>query len=166
MIHPRQTIAAALIAIAGIAPARADDVIDTRLMSLELAADIATAAVAACREMGYQVSAVVVDRGGIDQVVMRDVHASRFTTEIARRKANAVVLSAVSTAEFLRNRPEIIASMNQLDEVLVLQGSLPIRAAGALLGAVGVSGALGGDKDEACAAKALESVAERLAFVD
>lgn len=166
MRNPRHVIAAVLIAAVGIAPAQADDVIDTRLMSLELAADIARGAVEACRAMGYQVSAVVVDRSGIEQVVMRDVHASRFTTGIARRKANAVILSAVSTAEFLRNRPEIIASMNQLDEVLVLQGGLPIQAAGSLIGAVGVSGALGGDKDEACAAKALEGVADRLAFVD
>jgi uncharacterized protein GlcG (DUF336 family) len=148
------------------AGASADDLVQTRTMSLELAADIARGAVAACRELGYQVSAVVVDRSGVTQVVMRDALASRFNTEIARKKANAVVLGAVSTTEFLANRPEIIAAMNQLDDVLVLRGALPVRAAGSLLGAVGVSGALGGDKDEACAQKALDAVAERLAFAD
>jgi uncharacterized protein GlcG (DUF336 family) len=35
-----------------------------------------------------------------------------------------------------------------------------------LLGAVGVSGAPGGDKDEACAQAALKAVQDRLDFVD
>ena len=53
-----------------------------------------------------------------------------------------------------------------VDGILVLEGGLPIRAAGGLLGAVGVSGAPGGERDEACARKALESVQERLEFAD
>jgi uncharacterized protein GlcG (DUF336 family) len=145
---------------------QAEDVIQARLMSLELANDIAMAAVQACRETGYQVSVVVVDRNGIDQVVVRDAKASRFTTEIARKKANATILSAVSTGEFLKNRADITQAMNHLDEILVLRGALPINAAGSLIGAVGVSGALGGDKDEACAQQAMDSVADRLAFAD
>ena len=96
---------------------------------------------------------------------MRDVYASRFTTEIAERKANAVVLSGVSSAEFRANRTDIIPEMNEIDGVLVLAGALPIRAAGVLLGAVGVSGAPGGDKDEVCAQAGLDRVQERLDFV-
>ncbi|PKO64011.1 MAG: hypothetical protein CVU23_09100, partial [Betaproteobacteria bacterium HGW-Betaproteobacteria-17] len=42
--------------------------------------------------------------------------------------------------------------------------ALPIRAAGSLIGAVGVSGAPGGDKDRACAAAALRKLEERLEF--
>jgi uncharacterized protein GlcG (DUF336 family) len=45
-----------------------------------------------------------------------------------------------------------------------MDGALPIRAAGSLIGAVGVSGAPGGDKDRACAAAALKTVEERLEF--
>lgn len=142
----------------------ADDTVGTRLMTLPLAADIARAAVDACAKSGYQVSAVVVDRGGAPQVVMRDVYASRFTTDIATRKANAVVLSGVSSAEFRKNRADIVAEMNEIDGILVLDGGLPVRAAGVLLGAVGVSGAPGGDKDEACARAGLDSVQERLDF--
>jgi uncharacterized protein GlcG (DUF336 family) len=144
---------------------RAADTVETRMMSLSLATDIARHAVEACAKSGYQVSAVVVDRGGAPQVVMRDVYASRFTIEIAERKANAVVLSGISSAEFRVNRAEIIAEMNQVEGVLVLAGAVPIRAAGALLGAVGVSGAPGGDKDEACARAGLDSVQDRLDFI-
>ena len=141
-------------------------VINTRLMTLELAGKIARAALASCADAGYQVSAVVVDRSGAPQVVLRDVFASRFTIEIAERKANAVILSGVSSSEFRINRPEIFAEMNEVDGILVLDGAVPIRAGGTLLGAVGVSGAPGGDKDEACAKAGVAHVQERLEFLD
>ncbi len=142
------------------------DVVNTKLMSMELARDIAQRAVEACRRQGYQVAAVVVDRGGAPQVVMRDLYAARFTIEIAEKKANAVVLAGVSSAEFRRNRADIRAEMNHVTGILVLDGGLPIRAAGTLLGAIGVSGAPGGEKDEACARQALDSVFDRLEFAD
>ncbi|MGB5405798.1 MAG: heme-binding protein [Thiogranum sp.] len=141
-------------------------VVDARLMTLELASTIARAAVASCADTGYEVSAVVVDRSGAPQVVMRDVFASRFTIEIAERKANAVILAGVSSSEFRVNRAEIVAEMNEVDGILVLDGAVPIRAGGALLGAVGVSGAPGGDKDEACAKAGVNRVQEQLDFLD
>ncbi len=152
--------------LAPLAVAADPDLIQVKRMSMELARDIAQGAVDACREEGYQVSAVVVDRSGIEQVVMRDVNASRFTMEIARKKANAVVLSAASTGDFLDNRPDVAPIMNYLDEIIVLRGALPIRSAGSLVGAVGVSGALGGELDEKCAQQALDAVEERLEFAD
>jgi uncharacterized protein GlcG (DUF336 family) len=39
---------------------------------------------------------------------------------------------------------------------------LPVRAAGSLVGAVGVSGAPGGEKDAACADVALKTLSDRL----
>ena len=113
------------------------DVLESRVMTLKLATDIAVAAVKSCRDAGYQVSAVVVDRSGAPQVVMRDVYASRFTVEIAERKANAVVLSGVSSSEFRVNRADVVSEMNEVDGILVLDGAVPVRAAGTLLGAVG-----------------------------
>jgi uncharacterized protein GlcG (DUF336 family) len=153
-----------MLACAG--AARADDVLHTRLMSLDLARDLAQGALDACREDGYQVSAVVVDRSAVTQVVLRDVYASRFNTEIARRKANAAILGNVSTREFLDNRPDITDTMNLLDDVLVLRGAVPVRAAGSLIGALGVSGAPGGDLDERCAQAGLDQVRARLDFAD
>src|SRR5690606_17865017 len=132
-------------------PAAEPDLLPARLMSLSLARDIADGALASCREAGYQVSAVVVDRSGYPTVVLRDVYASRFTLQLAEEKANAVILSGLSSAEFVANRGDIKDEMNLVDGVLMLAGGLPIRAAGSLLGAVGVSGAPGGELDEACA---------------
>lgn len=161
-----------LIGVAGVAalftsPAQAESaVLDSRLMTLGIASKVASAAVKSCADSGYQVSAVVVDRSGVAQVIMRDVFASRFTIEIAQRKANASILSGTSTSAFRKNRGDIRAELNEIDGILMLDGAVPIRAAGVLLGAVGVSGAPGGDKDETCARAGVDSVLEQLEFAD
>ncbi len=159
----------ALLAGLGLAiptPATAADVVSIKRMTLELARDIAQGAVDACRKQGYQVSAVVVDRDGNPQVMLRDVHAARFTLQIAEEKANAVILSGIDSGAFRSNRRDIREEMNHVEGVLMLEGGLPIRVAGSLIGAVGVSGAPGGEKDAACAAKGIESVQERLDFAE
>jgi uncharacterized protein GlcG (DUF336 family) len=148
------------------AEAEIPDVITVKKISMELAAEIATKAVKTCRDQGYQVSAVVVDRSGNMQVAMRDVHASRFTLQIAEEKANAVILGGVSSGEIRKNRADIRQELNHVDGLLIMRGGLPIRAAGSIIGAVGVSGAPGGDKDEICAQKALDTVQERLDFIE
>ena len=154
------------MALLPLGASEAGDFVTSTRMTLELAEDIARAAVDTCRGDGWQVTAVVVDRSGIPQAMLRDLNASRFTIQIATEKANAVILSGVASAEFRRNRDDIRQEMNHVDGILVLEGGVPIRAAGTLVGAVGVSGAPGGDKDEACALKALETVRERLEFAD
>ena len=99
-----------------------------------LASDIAKEAVHVCRKMGYQVTAVVVDRNGNAQVMMRDVHASRFTMQIAEDKANSVILSGIESGTFRDNRSDIRAELNHVDGLLMMQGGLPIHAAGSLIG--------------------------------
>jgi uncharacterized protein GlcG (DUF336 family) len=147
-------------------PALANDVVTVKLMTLELARDIASAAVDACRKDGYQVSVVVVDRSGRMQVMMRDVFANQYMTQLAQGKANAVILSGTGSGELRVNRADIADELNLLDDLLVLDGGLPVRVAGSVIGAVGVSGAPGGDKDAACARRGIEAVQERLDFAD
>jgi uncharacterized protein GlcG (DUF336 family) len=144
----------------------AGDVIDVKLMTLELARDIAQGAIDACRKDGYQVSVVVADRSGRTQVVMRDVFANQYMTQLALGKANAVILSSTSSGDLRINRADIADELNLLDDLLVLDGGLPIQVAGSLIGAVGVSGAPGGDKDAACAQRGIDAVQERLDFAD
>jgi len=157
---------AALLLVLLTATAQADDLVEIQRMQLGLAQAIAQAAVETCREQGYQVSAVVVDRSAQPQVVLRDVLAPAFTIQIAQEKANAVILSGVASSAFRGNRQDIRMEMNHVDGILVLEGGLPIVAGGGLVGAVGVSGAPGGDKDEACAQAALEQLQERLEFAE
>lgn len=156
---------AGLVLAAATMPVVAKDVIEVRRMTLELAREVAAEAVTACRDKGYQVTAVVVDRAGDIQTTFRDTMAPRFTRPIAADKARAVILSGIPSGEFRRNRQDIRAEMNHVDGVLVLDGAVPIEAAGSLLGAVGVSGAPGGDKDAECARAGLEAVQGRLDFI-
>lgn len=142
----------------------AGDIVSSKLMSSELAMEIAHKALVECRNNGYQVSAVVVDRAGNVQVSLRDVYASRFTTEIATRKANTVILSGTDSGIFRKNREDIRQELNHIEGIIVMEGALPIESGGTLLGAIGVSGAPGGDKDAACARASLKTFEQRLIF--
>ena len=140
----------------------AGDVVTGERIGMGLAADLAEEAVAACAAQGYAVTAVVVDPAGDPQVMMRATHAPRFTRQIATDKARAVILSGIDSGAFRANRGDIRQEMNHVDGVLVLDGAVPIESAGATIGALGVSGAPGGDKDAACARQALDAFFERL----
>jgi len=144
----------------------AEELIKVNILLPELALEIVEKTLLTCRKNGFQVSTIVVDRNGIPQALLRDVYASEFTSKIAHQKANAVILSGVSSAEFRRNRTEILNEMNQVEGILVLGGALPIVAAGSIVGAVGVSGAPSGEQDEACARAGLKNIQERLDFSD
>ena len=140
------------------------DVVPVKQIGLELARDIAMGSIEACRQSGYNVSAVVLDRAGNVQAALRDTLAARHTLEIAERKAGMSIMSGTESGEFRAARSDIRPELNHIDGLIVMDGALPIRAAGSLLGAVGVSGAPGGEKDAACAAAALKKVEERLEF--
>ena len=162
LLRPMLFLMAFLFAIS----AAAADVVSFKTVSLELARDLAQAAVDACRAEGYQVTAIVVNRSGDAQAMLRDSMAPRYTMQIAREKAEAVILSGVASSEFRRNRQDIRMEMNHVQGILVLEGGLPIRSGGSMLGALGVSGAPGGEKDEACAQAALNKLQERLEFAE
>ncbi|MDH5327055.1 MAG: heme-binding protein [Gammaproteobacteria bacterium] len=144
----------------------AGDVVAVKTIGMELARDIANEAVMICRKKGYQVSAVVVDRNGLVRAALRDDLAPRFTLQIAEEKANATVMAGIGSGEFRKNRGDIRPELNHVDGVIMLAGALPISAGGYNIGAIGVSGAPGGDIDEDCAKKARAKFEERLEFAD
>ncbi|MGB1109340.1 MAG: GlcG/HbpS family heme-binding protein [Gammaproteobacteria bacterium] len=146
------------------AMAQAADVVVDRSIGMELARDIANEAVMVCREEGYHVSAVVVDRHGLLRAVLRDDLAARFSVEIAQRKANMTVMAWTNSGDFRSARPDIQQELNHIEGLIVMEGGVKIVAGGYNLGAVGVSGAPGGDKDAACAVKAMENLADRIEF--
>lgn len=144
--------------------AQAADVISAKNVGMELARDIASESIMACRDDGYHVSAVVVDRNGNLRAALRDDLASRFTLEIAERKANMTVMAWMDSGQFRDAREDIRQELNHIDGLIMMEGGVKITAGGFNLGAVGVSGAPGGDKDAACADKALEKLTGRLEF--
>lgn len=148
------------------APSFAEDVVTAKIIGMDLARDIVDATVKECRKMGYQVAAVVVDRGGNMKAALRDDYAARFTLQIAEEKANMSIMSGINSGEFLKERQDIRPELNHVDGIIVMRGGVIITAGGNRVGALGVSGAPGGDLDEACAMKALQKFQERLEFAD
>jgi uncharacterized protein GlcG (DUF336 family) len=152
--------AAGLFAISS----HASDIVSDKSIGMELARDIASETINACRADGYHVSAVVVDRHGIMRAALRDDLAARFTLEIAERKANMTVMAWTDSGDFKKAREDIRQELNHIDGLIVMEGGIKIIAGGYNIGAVGVSGAPGGDKDAACARKALDELADRIEF--
>ena len=149
------------------APARAQDALLTlKVLSPELALDLARAALADCRKRGYQVAVAVVDRFGVTQVALRDRFAGPHTLASATGKGWTAVSFRSNTSELVAASREGTpqAGMRQIPGALVLGGGVIIEAAGSLVGGIGVSGAPGGEADEACAKAGIEAVRDRLDF--
>ena len=101
------------------------DMLPVKQIGLELARDIAMASVEACRQSGYSVSAVVLDRAGNVQVALRDTLAARHTLEIAERKAGMVIMSGIDSGAFLAARGDILPELNHIDGLIVMEGGCP-----------------------------------------
>ncbi len=153
------------IALAGYAsPAAAQAIVMERNISVEAAFKVAHAAIAACKANGFDISVVVVDRNGLVRLSVRADSASPHNFELARRKAYTARTfrrSSASWAKRMADEPEMSGQKN-LAEVIPLGGGLPIDAGKDTIGAVGVSGAPGQDKDEACAAAGIAAIASEL----
>jgi uncharacterized protein GlcG (DUF336 family) len=157
-----KTVAGIVVAAAFAAPAGAQGVITQKTVSLELGQAIANAAIAQCRTMGYKISVTVLDRGGLQVVMLHDDGAGLNTREGSDRKAyTAVAFGAPSTAFVARmkNNPDSAGSI-QYTRVLALAGGLPIKVGNDVIGAVGVSGTPG--KDDVCAQAGIDKVADQL----
>ena len=143
---------------------QAKDVVSDKSIGMELARDIANESVLACRKDGFSVSAVVVDRHGLLRASLRDDNAARFTLEIAERKANMTMMAWTDSGAFRKARSDIQQELNHINGLIVMEGGIKIVSGGYNIGALGVSGAPGGEKDAACAKKALEKLNERIEF--
>ena len=138
-------------------------------LPLTLALDAATEAVRVCAQHGYLVTATVVDMDGVPQVALRGDGATIHTAESSFEKAYTVVtlgpifdfdrsgqfFDLVKTSPYA---PRLAAMRN----VMALPGAVAFKSENAIVGALGVGGAPGGDKDEVCAQAGVAKVADRL----
>jgi uncharacterized protein GlcG (DUF336 family) len=132
-------------------------------LSLDTALTIASTAAATCKQQGYRVSVHVLGRNGEVIVALRGDNASPHTMENSMRKAYTARTFRVPSGEIvkrLKENPQFAGVF--LTNVIATQGAIPIKVGDDVIGAVGVSGAPGGDKDEACAQTGLDKVADQL----
>jgi len=165
----KRIVLAALAAacLAAVLPARAaEGIITYKSLSPDIALDLARAALDQCRKDGYQIAVAVLDRFGQPLVVLRDRYAPSATLGIARGKAWTAVTFSRDTRDFVKGLKDgtLSAGLAGVHRVTPLVGGLVIQAGGSLLGGVGVSGASGSDKDEACAKAGLAAVQDKLEF--
>lgn len=132
----------------------------------ETALKAATSALEKCRADGYQVAVAVVDRMGNMQVMIRDRFAGAHTPDTARRKAWTAASFRTNTTDLLGisgpGQPQ--AGLRDITEALALGGGVMIESSGSLVGAIGVSGAPGGDLDDICALAGIKAIEDEIAF--
>ena len=128
------------------------------------ALEAAQAALARCRKDGFTVAVAVVDRNGQPLAVLRDDLAGSHTSQTAIGKAYTAVTFRTDTTELAATTQagKAQSGIRALPNVVAIGGGLPMRAKGSLVGGIGVSGAPGGDADEACAKAGIAAVSDAL----
>jgi len=132
-------------------------------LSLATALTIATTAADTCKGQGNRVSVAVVGRNGEVIVQLRGDDSSPHTFENSFRKAYTSRTFRIPSGEIAdRYKQDPAFFAVHLNNVIPAQGALPIKIGDEVVGAVGVSGSPGGDKDEVCAKAGLDKVAAEL----
>jgi uncharacterized protein GlcG (DUF336 family) len=150
------------LACALISPASAQ-LLTEKSLSAATAIAIAQTALETCTRQGYHVSVHVLGRNGEVLVAIRGDGAPPHTMENSQRKAYTARTFRIPSGEFVqrvKDNPTLGAV--HLTGIIAAQGALPIKVSDEVIGAVGVSGAPGGEKDEACAKTGIDRVADQL----
>lgn len=146
------------------APPAANDI------PLALAVEAAQAAIAACKANGYSVTATVSDKDYGTRVSLRGDGAGLNTTDVGRKKNYTVLkrgMSSLENAKAVGPQPRPPGGGAMMDpsgdtDIFLAGGGIQIKKNGEVVGALSVSGAPGGDKDEVCANAGLAAISDRL----
>jgi uncharacterized protein GlcG (DUF336 family) len=135
-----------------------------KILPAALAIEVAQAAMASCKTQGYNVSVAIVDRTGNLKLLVVGDGASALTRRLSRRKAYTAAMRRVTTGELAKQvaAPGAFNPTLYDTQMVTAVGGVPIKTGDETIGAIGVSGAPGGDKDEACANAGLAKIADRL----
>ena len=162
----RTTMAAAALSTLLVAAQAQEAVFQTRSLTPETALAAARAAMDFCRKQGYQVGVAVVDRAGLTQVILRDRFAGAHTVDVASNKAwTAASFRTGTTVLAVETQPgKSMSGLRNLPRFMAAGGGLLIEGGGSALGAIGVSGAPGGELDDACARAGIKAIADQIEF--
>jgi uncharacterized protein GlcG (DUF336 family) len=132
-------------------------------LSLNAATTIAVTALDTCKAQGYNVSVHVLGREGQVIIALRNPAAGFATYENSMKKAYTARTTRAPSGRFADNvKGNPNAAQFFLTNFVAARGALPIMVGDDTIGAVGVSGAPGGDKDEACAKAGIDKIADIL----
>ena len=134
----------------------------SRVLTLDLAEQIAKETKAKCNADGFKVTVLVVDAAAMPKYMLRDDGAAPATTEVAKMKAYSSVIYNRNSGPAQPLPAGQTAPPATIPGTINARGATPIKVGDATIGAVAVSGAPGGDKDLACATFALGKLADKL----
>jgi uncharacterized protein GlcG (DUF336 family) len=159
-------MASALVAAASL-PAAAQGLVTHKALSMEMAQAVVQGTVERCRADGFSVSVSVIDVSGLLKAFVRDDgNNGPHTIDLSRRKAYTALTFASRWATSLEAAKAwghaLGSPMPNVEGTTGLGGGVPIKVGDVTIGAVGVSGAVGGDKDEICAKAGIGKIAHLL----
>jgi uncharacterized protein GlcG (DUF336 family) len=140
-------------------------------LPLNLAIEAAAAAVEACQAKGWPVSAFVVDASGAVKVHLKGDHSTVHTKDSAFRKAYTIVTmgpifgfdrTSVFVDTVSKYPAGAGAALVSLPNIMALPGGVAIKRGNEIVAGLGVGGAPGGDKDEACAQEGVAKIAAQV----
>ena len=160
MRFTKLTLLAAAFALCSPA-AVAQELNTQKTLSLDVALAIAHGALDQCRADGFRITVTIVDGSGLVKVQMHDDGAGPHTMDFSRKKAFSALTFKRTSGE--TGKAWAAAPPAPLiTDAVGTPGGVPIRVGNDVIGAVGVSGAPGGDKDEACSNAGIAKVASKL----
>jgi uncharacterized protein GlcG (DUF336 family) len=133
--------------------------------SMALALEAAQTAVATCAGNGYKVTAVVVNSAGAPRLALMNDGAPDMTGQIAIRKAfTAMTLNepTAKVSEQVKTDTALADRIKNDNRMITWAGGQPLTSGGKVIGAIAVSGAPGGDKDDVCTSAGVAKIKDRL----
>ncbi len=138
-------------------------------LPLSLANEAATEAIRSCEASGYHISVAVVDLSGQVKVRLKGDHSTIHTKDTSFRKAYTLVTlgpvfkleTSAQVAELMKDSPNKAAFLT-VPGITPLPGAVAIKAKNKIVAAIGVGGAPGGDKDQACARAGALKIVDKL----
>ena len=162
-------VLAGVVALAAVG-AKAQGLINNPKISAALANQLVGDTVAACAAKGYKVVAIVVDLDGVRQAMLRGDGAPIHSVDHAYYKAYSAASltlgrnegSTKEVASRMAKNPPSSVPQTPLPNVTYAVGGVTNKANNVAIGAIGVSGAPGGQFDEECAMTALAKIQDKL----
>lgn len=138
--------------------------VDQRSIAPEAALRVASAALKHCAQQGYQVAVTVSDRAGHPLVMLRDRLAGPHTPEVANDKAYTALSFKMDTLALASatQAGQEASGIRHVARTVAVGGGRSIQAGGSTIGAIGVSGAPGGEADDRCAKAGIDTIADDL----
>jgi uncharacterized protein GlcG (DUF336 family) len=131
------------------------------VLPLGLALEAASTALTACEADGYRVTVAVVDRSGVEKVVLKGDGAGPHTIASSIGKAFTSASMGRATGDIataIAENPELDELKAMDERILILAGGLPIEIQGEIVAGIGVGGAPGGNLDAACAQAGVDQI--------